>query len=284
VTEVLFAWSWDGHGQITTAAVALAATAVTRLGRAGLAAKLIDLASLLRKAHHPFTSAGHKFAGMEAAVKYLLAALPRKVQWVDIHPGNAPWGIGEKLDKDGQVRHFMRSTRATTDREGYAKSMGWVRSHLAAAWQGMRDAVAEGGEETGKRQATVPGFERALGRLADALHTAEDSYAQGHVTRDAGNTNLIRELHYWDAANKAGDAAAGRLGHEEYDDPDRAENRPFVEAAKVTAGELIACVLSNLDRDGRTFAADLDRELAIRFAYCPPVGDFPAPTGRTRTA
>ena len=64
---------------------------------------------------------------IQPALRFLFRGLPGIVQRTDLHVGNIPWGVGEFLDSNGQVRHFMRSTR-TTETEAYAASMGWIRT------------------------------------------------------------------------------------------------------------------------------------------------------------
>ncbi len=266
----LFAWSWGGHGQITTAAIGLTISAMIQLRRIDLSTKLIELAKKVRS----FKTTGGNFDGPQvvdlgSALKYLLNDLPQYVQEVDLHAGNSPIG-GELLDSTGQVRHFMRSKENVTSNSAYNQSMTWIKTHLTNAWQKMSDATNKKYEWNQIFSSNVTDFYNGLSEMADALHTAEDSYSQGHVSRMRGNTNLICELHYWDKNNKKGDKSTGQLKHEEYDDPNRDENKTFAQAAKVTAGELIVCVISNLDQNSGTFASELEKILSRRFNYFGP--------------
>jgi hypothetical protein len=46
----------------------------------------------------------------------LFSDVPSRVQWEDAHLGNIP-SIDEKLERDSQVRHFMRSRADVTPKE-----------------------------------------------------------------------------------------------------------------------------------------------------------------------
>jgi hypothetical protein len=110
-------------------------------------------------------------------------------------------------------------------------------------------------------------FKDGMAELAKALHCLKDSYAPGHVTRLDGLNWIIR-VNIWDKDNKEGDPSRAIPSHEEYDNPDHPKSRPFFLAAREANGELIACVLSNLDQDELTFKTALDNLLAHFLATC----------------
>ena len=260
--ETLFAWSPSGHSQITAAAVTAAITTFIALGKTALNTKLADLG--LKKVKDTAGTFGLFAKAMTAqeALVYLMQGLPGSVVLVDGHLGNIPT-IGEHLEKDSQA---------------------WIRSHLLTSWQKMKDAVTKEYKIYEVFSSNLGDFNSGLSKMADALHTVEDSYAHGHVDRSAGNTNLIKDIHYWDNENKEGVPADGVLKHEDYDDPANPKNRAFYKAATDTTAELIGCVLANLDQDAATFTAALDQILSTRFSVAFGIGDFPTPSGNTKTA
>ena len=266
----LFGWSWSGHGSITQAGVLLAVSGLLKLGSSGIVKKLCDLAMKIYAAGMSEGSTPLKYplTTDEKKLLSMLRPLPGKVQRVDLHLGNLP-SVGEHLDKQGQVRHFMRSTQATGSQEAFNASVKWIRDHTVKAYQKMKDALDKKYAFYEILSSNTGDFENGLDELADALHTLEDSFAQGHVRRLSGNTNIVKELNYWDEENKKGDPGTGRLGHSEYDNPENDKNREFLEAAKAATGDLILCVLSNLGQSESTFTAALDQLLKTRFQFAP---------------
>src|SRR5262249_2136946 len=90
--------------------------------------------------------------------------------------------------------------------------------------------------------------------LAKALHTIEDSYAPGHARRQSG-TYLVEEIYYWPDVVKPRPGALGQPawpGHEALDDPSHPMSREFQLQAKRATGDLIAAVLTNLEKDAVT--------------------------------
>ena len=204
----------------------------------------------------------------EDKLRYLMYPLPYQVVKVDLHAGNMP-KVGEKLDKQGQVRHFMRSTESVSAKEAFDASMKWVKEHATTAYTKIKAGVEKAGDRIDLLNSAVSSYQSGLSKLADAVHTLEDSFAQGHVRRQGGNTNIIREVNRWDEANKEGDPATGKLGHHDFDDPNNPANKQFVQAATDTTTELIACVFTNLDQPDDVFAAALTQLLSVRFVYTP---------------
>ena len=78
--------------------------------------------------------------GDEQSLVRLFSALPNWVQEEDIHRGNIP-KVGEWMQKDSQVRHYMRSYQKTTPLEAHQKSKEYIWDHLFWAWSGMRKGV-----------------------------------------------------------------------------------------------------------------------------------------------
>src|SRR5262249_25006802 len=148
---------------------------------------------------------------VEAALRTLLAGLPGKVQRADLHAGNIPWGVGEILDSNGQVRHFMRSTQQTTEAVAYASSMAWIRTHLPRSWNKFKRALYSDYGFLDLFSSNFADFLDCLSALAEGLHTVEDSYAPGHAGRLPSLHSVITTIHYWDTENKT--AHDGWPGH-----------------------------------------------------------------------
>ena len=58
-----------------------------------------------------------------------LANCPAGCREEDLHRGNIP-KVGEWLEKDSQVRHYMRSYQNTTPLEAHKKSKEYIWDHL----------------------------------------------------------------------------------------------------------------------------------------------------------
>jgi hypothetical protein len=284
--EPLFAWSWHGHGRLTALALAAAITQVARLGKSDLWKRLLRLyASYITQMRQERGGQKHglyKDVGtdpepssgqVETALGTLLAGLPGMVQRADLHPGNIPWGVGEFLDSNGQVRHFMRSTQQTTEAVAYANSMGWIRSHLTLSWEKFKSALYTDYGFLNFFSSNFLDFLGGLSALAEGLHTVEDSYAPGHAGRLPSLHSVITTIHYWDAENKT--AHGDWPGHEALDNPDNSISAPFFNSAGETTTELIVCILANLDGDHAAFNAALERRLGVRFHLS--LGAFEAP-------
>src|SRR5262249_31073791 len=120
-------------------------------------------------------------AKMQKILLGLFDDLPRRVQEQDLHLGNFPGigkvpMIGHYLEKDAQVRHYMRSTEATPSREAERKSKGYIGTHLYSAWERMHAAVSVE-KHWNNRFNDWRAFDQGTQHLAQALHTIEDSYA-----------------------------------------------------------------------------------------------------------
>jgi hypothetical protein len=274
--DTVLAWSWDGHGRITALALAAAINQLILLGKSDLMKRIYRLfqQSINVLVQEYGSSGSHLYKDLEKvpvpsadqsrnALNRLMVALPGKVQETDIHLGNIPWGIGEFLDSNGQVRHFMRSTAGTAASVAFVNSMGWIRNHLTDARRQFEDALYKDyGIFT--LSSNLEDFYDGVTNLAEGLHTVEDSYAPGHVQRSPSLHNIIQDIHYWDKENK--EAHGDWPGHEALDNPDNPKSRDFFESAKTTTTELIVCVFASLDDPNeRNFASSLQKKLNMRF-------------------
>jgi hypothetical protein len=270
----LFAWSWDGHGNLTTLALAAAIAQLIRLGKSDLMKRFFRLYRALPQMPSDPMRKPNLYENvdrdptppnvqMQSALQFLFRELPGIVQRTDLHVGNIPWGVGEFLDSNGQVRHFMRSTSQTTETEAYTASMGWIRNHLTESFERLRAALYTNyGFFDHLLSSNTGDFRSGVTALAEGLHTVEDAYAPGHVRRDQSLHNLITGIYYWDDDNKT--AHGDWPGHEALDNPENPISRPYFQSALDTTTEIIVCVLSNLDSDA-TFGPDLRRKLDNRF-------------------
>jgi len=272
--EPIFAWSWDGHGQLTSLALLAAISQVARLGKSDLMKRFLRLDRVLRRSDVGVPSLTTNLyenvdgdpvpsvAQVQLALLHLFQGLRGIVQRTDLHLGNVPWGVGEFFDSHGQVRHFMRSTASTTERDAYMASRAWISDHLSLSYEKMRNSLYSNYGLLNILSNNVSDFSDALTAMGEALHTAEDSYAPGHVGRDPTVPSLITSVHYWDEENKT--AHGDWPGHEALDEPETDMSRPYFASAQITTAELIVWVLSNLD-DNASFATGLARLLDNRF-------------------
>jgi hypothetical protein len=276
----LFAWSWTGHGALTSIGVAFAILKLITLGKSAVLAQLARLNTEVwryddeggpdttREAEITkiVSDATGSMPGDAAQVAALFSDVPTRVQVEDIHYGNIPWGVGEALDSTGQVRHFMRSRPEVTSEQAYLASFAYIKENCITAWTRLKAALNPG---TGWGDKVHDFFfvPNAVGDanqgkrfLAMTLHTVEDSFAPGHVRRILGN--IIEEVHIWDDENK--NPHGDWPGHEALDNPDHPMSKPFFEVAKRATGDFICCILSNLDQNEFDFRTELDR---VMFAY-----------------
>jgi hypothetical protein len=262
---ILFAWSWAGHGQMTVGAIAIAITRLIPLGKVTVMKRLNEFGALrVGSDKNTFGSTPSKKSGerIEAVVKgvehhspttmqqnliHLFEDLPALVQEQDLHIGNIP-GIGEHLEKNAQVRHFMRSHETTTVHDAFLDSRAHIWKNLYYAWFYMRKGVYDKPHWYDFfYDAAVSDFHKGIDYLAAALHTVEDSYAPGHVQRNSVS-GVIEDIHYWDKDNKKPNAARDWPGHEALDDPMTPQSRIFYQLGREASGSLMVTVLANLDQ------------------------------------
>ena len=271
--EPMFAWSWDGHGQLTTVALLTAISQLVRLGKSDMMKRFVRLAREKKRIDFGAQRSTNLYDKVDQdpvpsvdqaqeTLRTLFDGLKGIVQRTDIHAGNIPWGVGEFLDSNGQVRHFMRSTETTTVAEAYTASRGWISDHLTESYERLRDALYTNYGMLNILSSNYADFMNGLTAMGEGLHTAEDSYAPGHVARDPTVDTLITDIHYWNPQNKS--AHDDWPGHEALDDPENAISKPFFASAKVTTTELILVVLTNRE-DSDPFAGALKKRLDIRF-------------------
>jgi hypothetical protein len=291
----LFAWSWDGHGQLTTFAVAMALERLFRMGKQFIIGRLARIAvveaniqrSVLGSAGFPpIDDAMRKkiedidkqpATELQKSLIVLFDDLPSKVQTEDIHAGNASFlgdipifGILWHLlaEEDSQVRHFMRSTPKTSRQGAFLKSRKYIWDNLWEAWGSFSQAV---------RQQSLGDFDDGMSSLAKALHTIEDSYAYGHVQRlgsviENSAAMIIDDVHLWDDENKK--ASGTWMGHKYYDDPASKGGvaggvNPAVlfERAQQAAADFIYCVLGNADQSRASYQQNCT-DLMQQYFWC----------------
>jgi hypothetical protein len=301
----LFAWSWTGHGQLTEMGVIFAIAQLIALGSKSLLKRFVDIENMRtakREEMKRLPGNATFDAGQTAAEKSLNARLqqeqgvpesvvrtvmvrlfsdlPGRVQTEDIHLGNIP-SIGETLERDSQVRHFMRSRADVTPKEAFDASTKYIRDNCLASWRAFRRAVRHEKSWTDYfSDSTVGDFEEGKALLAKALHTIEDSYAPGHVKRREGN-GLIQSVNIWDDENKK--PSGDWPGHEALDNPHTEQSIRFFEMARRTTGDFIRLILVNLEGEEVAFLKELDSLMANRFSFSPyGPGDFPANPSDTR--
>jgi len=285
---VLFAWSWDGHGQLTCAALAFAIARLVPMGKTYVMKRLNEFAALqtaietaalgsggYRPSEEQVTRVLQKVEGqapnvMQQNLIRLFDNLPSLGQEEDIHIGNIPnIGklplVGKSIEKDSQVRHFMRSTEQTTRREAYMKSREFIWDQLYYCWYDMKEGVYH------KHKwydfiydSSLSDFDDGVSHMARALHTIEDSFAPGHVQRRS-DSGVIEDIHCWNDENKQADPAKGWPGHKALDNPTTPQSRIFFEMARIASGSLINCILTNLDQTEVTYVRTCGAEFNKHF-------------------
>ena len=185
VPEIL-AWSWTGHGALTTAAVSMAISQFVSLGKSFLEKRLIEI-------YKVWQGPPGKSSAQDCLTE-MMAILLEVVQKEDIHPANFPYfGWGEALNpKTGQVRHFMRSSAGVSSLEAYDASKAYIIEHLTGAWSKYREAVNYQDKWYDVLTSSSSIFWEGNYELGKALHTIEDSYAPGHVTRKSGSGFIVQ--------------------------------------------------------------------------------------------
>src|SRR5689334_18855994 len=117
VPEIL-AWSWTGHGALTSAAVTAAIAQFVTLGKSFLGKRFVEIYKVWKGAPGKTSP--------QDCLQEMMAILPEVVQEEDIHPANIPV-IGELLNPTtGQVRHFMRSSASVSSLEAYNASKAYI--------------------------------------------------------------------------------------------------------------------------------------------------------------
>jgi hypothetical protein len=234
--ERMLAWSASGHGSLTSAAIWLAASQFVTIGKSFIERRLFEIEKIWR------SSARAKTSPKECIV-YLMVDLPDWVQYEDIHPANLPWIGGYLNPRTGQVRHFMRSSEGVSSSKAFQASKAYIADHLMKAWSAYRKAIYH--KDSGRFPVSIRLFYEGNIELTRALHTIEDSYAPGHVTREEA-TGVIITVHIWDKKNR--NAHENWPGHHALDDPKHPDSMEFFQMAIQTCAALIVLVLANLDQ------------------------------------
>jgi hypothetical protein len=108
-----------------------------------------------------------------------------------------------------QRRHFMRRFDGQSEREAYAECVDWIRARATHA----AGALARQLEAAAGAAGAVPLRLDPPQALGDALHALQDSFAPGHVVREAGaglHAGAIRRVLRYAGDEKRGHAAGDR--------------------------------------------------------------------------
>jgi hypothetical protein len=277
----MLAWSSSGHVDLTSFSVASAVVNLIRFASKELVTKLAILGMVKKRyglALDEFGGGGYspdiKISSLKSRhhlteddIRILLWGLPKEVANEDLHLGNIPWGIGERVDKNGQVRHYMRSEPKTTAKEAHEASLDYIWNNILAAWSSMKAALETlDSDQThlSKALQNLSRFNEGRHSLAKALHTVEDSYSPGHVRRKEG-VGTILDVYRWDDANKK-PRPPDWLGHDAYDDrKSNPVSRYFFDMAVRSTGRIIFCLLKDLDQDEKGFTKEFGTILDSSF-------------------
>jgi hypothetical protein len=228
----ILAFNSDGHRWLTSLSLSYAIS------------RFLDSASTFVLKRLGYFATGSETIASRANIWSLFQRLPEMVVAEDYHIGNLP-KVGAWFDPNGQVRHYMRSLPTTTPQQANEASRKYIWQNLLRSWNSMHSAVVAHGFWSELRSYTD--FMGGVGDLGSALHTIEDSYAPGHVTREVG-VGTMRCIHAWDDDNKT--PHGDWKGHAAYDDPWHDQTSAyFFYKGRDAAGELILSILENLDKD-----------------------------------
>jgi hypothetical protein len=121
----------------------------------------------------------------------------------------------------------MRSSASISSTDA---SKAYIIEHLTGAWSKYREAVNHQDKWYDVLTTSSTIFWEGNYELGKALHTIEDSYAPGHVTRKSGS-GFIVQVNIWDDANKNPDPTRDWPGHEALDNPNNEKSREFLHSA-----------------------------------------------------
>lgn len=146
---------------------------------------------------------GHEALTKES-VKAALRDLPAKLNWVRVYLADTDVGSvyrdmddifnGGHWSPDGQKHHFMRF-RGQSPLDAYNVGLGWIHDNAYTAAKRLREIWQQ------PRRGVQPIYINEP--LGDALHTVQDSYSLGHVSRKKmGDNWIIDDIFIYDAANQ----------------------------------------------------------------------------------
>jgi hypothetical protein len=247
----LIAWAWCGHIGLTTWGLAFAISNFVSLASP-------TVASWFRRytKDDSATSSNQLACEIESSFK----SLPFQVAAQDLHVGNLPY-FGEFLQKDSQVRHFMRNHKDTSVKQAFNRSYDYVFENLRVAGVLMASSVAQTKCEGFNRSRER--FREGISRLARALHPIEDSYAPGHASRNR-KTEDIDFIFYWGDKSELKSHGLNTT-HGQLDDPKNPYSQLHFDAARASTGEIILILLKNLDKDEKSLLIDLHRYMSKNF-------------------
>jgi hypothetical protein len=296
---LLFAWSSHGHAQLTNMGVAIALARMVAFGATyfirqankysinllsygqNASGQLIDRAvgdaaslGMVKHYNPDFTNAdvdGTEFR--KSLAEELKASVdPANAMNLLSDLGNIP-GKGERLEHDSQVRHFMRSRDDVTSDQAYLASRAYIKGHLVKAADALGGSLADAHGFWGKvgdafdLSAGGRGafFRDGLEHLGAALHTLQDSYAPGHVQRNA--SEIIEKVNIWDPDNQ--NAHDDWEGHHAYDEPTNRTSSPHFHSARTATADTIYAVLADLDKGSATVHGAIENVMSARMiAVC----------------
>jgi hypothetical protein len=277
---ITLGWSSHGHAELTSQGVALGLAHLITYGKDFVYKQMAKFYSHIKQQDYDYSIVdfgitGHVdpnltvqdvdgenarkaleedaalFAKYDVNLGNLFGNLPALVVNEDVHMGNIP-NVGEALEHDSQVRHFMRSRAEVTSTEAYFASRAYILNHLISSWSSFNTALRDpkGAWESfsrlwGPNYCQAKDFAEGLKQLAAALHTLEDSYAPGHVRRS--DAEVIEKVNIWNEENQT--AHDDWEGHHAYDEPSNTKSRPHFYAARVAVADCVFAVLANLDQD-----------------------------------
>jgi hypothetical protein len=247
----LIAWAWCGHISLTTWGLSFAISHFVSLASP-------TVASWFRRyTKDDFAPSSNQLA---CEIETSFKSLPFQVAAQDLHPGNLPY-LGEFLQKDSQVRHFMRNHKDTSVQSAFNSSYDYVLENLKEAGVLMASSVAptqrEGIDRSRQR------FREGISHLARALHPIEDSYAPAHTSRNR-KTGEIDFIFYWGDKSELKSHGLNAT-HGQLDDPKYPYAQQYFDAARDSTGEIIFILLQDLDKDEESLLNDLHRYMSKNF-------------------
>lgn len=245
------AWAWSGHISLTTWGLSFAISHFVSVASPTVASWF------KRYTKDDSVSSSNQLA---SEIDTSFKSLPFQVAAQDLHPGNLPY-IGEFLQKDSQVRHFMRNHKDTSVQSAFNSSYDYVFENLREAGVLMASSVAqtkgEGLDQSRQR------FREGIFRLARSLHPIEDSYAPAHVSRNR-KTGDIDFIFYWGDKSELKSHGLNAT-HGQLDNPQDPYSQPYFDAARASTGEIILILLNDLDKDETLLSDDLRRYMSKNF-------------------
>jgi hypothetical protein len=146
---------------------------------------------------------GHETLTNES-VKAAVRDFPPSLNWVRYYLADTMVGSvyrdvddilnGGHWSPEGQKHHFMRFP-GQRPLDAYKEALGWIHYNAYTAAKRLREIWQQ------PRRRVYPVYINEP--LGDALHTVQDSYSRGHVSRKkVGDAWIIDDIFIYDAANQ----------------------------------------------------------------------------------